>query len=180
MSIVTKTGDDGTTGLYGGSRVPKSSVRLHAYGTVDELNAVLGLALTEPALPEAIRIQLRFVQHSLFRVGADLATPADQGDKVPRVELKHVEELETWIKTIEPTLPLMRRFILPSGSRAGSFLHLARTICRRAERHVVELMEHENVNPHVQVYLNRLSDALFLAARHVNRHLGDEETPVEY
>jgi cob(I)alamin adenosyltransferase len=180
MSIVTKTGDGGMTGLYGGPRVSKASARLHAYGTVDELNAVLGVVLTEKGMTPELTNHLREVQRVLFRVGADLATPVDKDVPVPRVEPRHVETLDTWIKTVEPALPVMKKFILPSGSRAGSFLHLARTVCRRAERHVVELMHQEPINNQVLVYLNRLSDALFLAARQVNLHLGEEETPVEY
>jgi cob(I)alamin adenosyltransferase len=177
MTIVTKTGDKGTTGLFGGARAPKSSPRIHAYGTVDELNALLGVILAEPDVAATLRERLLRVQRLLFTVGADLATP-DLAQKVKRVEAAHVHELEEWITPLENVLPALQKFILPSGSRLGSLLHLARTVCRRAERWVVTLGETETINRDAQIYLNRLSDYLFLAAREANLATGAKETEV--
>lgn len=179
MSIVTKTGDKGTSGLFGGGRVSKAATRLHAYGTVDELNAVLGLALTEPAMPKDLEEHLHELQRFLFLMGADLATPVESTASVPRVRKADVSTIETWITELEPTLPALTRFILPSGSRLGSLLHLARTVCRRAERWIVGLATEETVNPAVLVFLNRLGDFLFLAAREANRAAGKPEEEVE-
>jgi cob(I)alamin adenosyltransferase len=178
MSIVTRTGDRGQTGLFGGRRISKSDARLHAYGTVDELNAVLGVALAEDEIPAQLQKELHSVQRILFTVGADLATPLEKTDRVQRVLAPHIEEVERWIERLEPTLPILTRFILPSGSRTGALLHLARTVCRRAERWVVTLGERERINPQVQVYLNRLSDYLFLAARVASKHAGVREEEV--
>jgi cob(I)alamin adenosyltransferase len=179
MSIVTRTGDQGTTGLFGGQRISKSSPRLHAYGTVDELNAVVGLVLAEPGLPATLRGPLEQTQRMLFRVGADLATPEDaQNTRPVRIEPKDAHEAEQWIKALESTLPVLKRFILPSGSRVSALLHHARTICRRAERWVVALSEQEQLNPEIQIYLNRLGDYLFLAARQANREARAEEVEV--
>ena len=179
-SIVTKTGDKGSTSLYGGGRVPKHSPRIEAYGTVDELNAALGVAITSLDLPADIREQLLRVQHALFRVGGDLATPLTKKEKQERVGLEHVEVIDGWIREIEPALPLQQRFILPGGSPAAAHLHLARTICRRAERRVTALMGIEVINPAIQIYLNRLGDLLFLLARKVNVERGVGDVEVEY
>lgn len=180
MSIVTKTGDKGTTGLFGGERVPKHSPRIEAYGTVDELNAVIGVVLTCVDLPETLRDHLLQIQHSLFRVGGDLATPLTKKEKEDRVGPEHVTVLEEWINTLESSLPAQRQFILPGGSPAAAHLHLARTVCRRAERRVTLLMNAELINPIVQVYLNRLSDYLFIAAREANRASGAGDVEVKY
>jgi cob(I)alamin adenosyltransferase len=145
---------------------------------VDELNSVLGVVLAEQTIPKMIREHLEIVQRALFIVGADLATPITSNAKIQRIEKQHITEIEGWINAVEPTLPLLQRFILPSGSRAGSLLHLARTVCRRAERFCVELTENEETNTDVNIYLNRLSDYLFLAARLVNREEKVEETQV--
>lgn len=178
FSIVTKSGDKGKTGLFGGQRVSKASERLHAYGTVDELNALLGRVIAEEAVPEELKEQLIDVQRLLFRIGADLATPVESSAKIERVVEIDVQIVEEWIGDLEPTLPQLTKFILPSGSKSGSLLHHARTVCRRAERWVVELNEKEDTNPHVQIYLNRLSDYLFVAARKVNNDLGAAEEEV--
>jgi cob(I)alamin adenosyltransferase len=179
MSIVTKTGDTGTTGLYGSRRVLKADPRIDAYGTVDELNAVLGVVLAELDLPIAIRGQLTAAQNALFIVGSDLATP-DVSIRVPRVLPEHTASVERWITTLESLLPPQRKFLLPSGSRTGALLHQARSVCRRAERCVVFLAEKEGINKEVQMYLNRLGDYLFLAARSANIALGCPETEVDY
>lgn len=176
MSIVTKTGDNGTTGLLGGSRVSKDSPRLHAYGTVDELNTVLGLVIAEEKMPEDVRIQVGSLQHILFRLGADLSAPAHLS--IERMTKEDVTSLEEWIALLERDLPPLQNFVVPGGSRAAALLHQARTVCRRAERWVVGLTEEEKVNPHAQVYLNRLSDYLFLAARAVNMHEGRKDVRV--
>ncbi len=180
MSIVTKTGDKGTTGLFGGGRVPKNSPRLHAYGTVDELNAAIGVALTSADLSGALRVQLTSIQHLLFRVGGDLATPLAVKEKQERVGDDHIRMIEEWIAVLESSLPPQRQFILPGGSVVAAHLHLARTICRRAERWVCALGEKEVLNPCVQICLNRLSDYLFLAAREGNRTAGVGDSDVRY
>ncbi|MEK7563697.1 MAG: cob(I)yrinic acid a,c-diamide adenosyltransferase [Patescibacteria group bacterium] len=179
MSIVTKTGDTGMTGLYGSRRVSKAAPRIEAYGTVDELNAVLGVVLAELDLPITIRGQLTAVQNALFIVGSDLATP-DVSIQVPRVLPEHTAAVEHWVVALETTLPPQKKFLLPSGSRVGALLHQARSICRRAERCVVFLAEKEEINNEVQMYLNRLGDYLFLAARSANITSGCPETEVDY
>ncbi len=178
MSVVTKTGDGGITGLFGSGRVPKTSPRIEAYGTVDELNAILGIVLAEPNLDARLSEQLLRTQRLLFHVGADLATPDFENKYIQRVIQPDIEEIEKWIYALESSLPLQTHFILPSGSRGGALLHHARTVTRRAERRVCKLMEQETINTLVQIYLNRLSDYLFLAAREANRQAGAEEIPV--
>lgn len=177
-SIVTKTGDSGTTGLLGGSRVSKASPRLHTYGTVDELNAILGLVLTEKDLPPAIRTHLNSLQHILFRLGADLATDASLPTK--HIDAEDIALLDRWIAAIECPLPHLQHFIVPGGCRAAALLHHARTVCRRAERYVVELQEKEGINPELLRFINRFSDYLFLAARTANMTAKMAETVVLY
>ena len=168
MKIYTKTGDLGETGLFGGRRVPKHHLRIEAYGTVDETNAVLGLAAsrcTDPELCDAIRR----VQSELFSVGADLATPLDaQSDHIVRVDEVIIQRLEAEIDVWEEALPELKNFILPGGNESAATLHVTRTICRRAERTVTALAEQEPINPITQRYLNRLSDWLFVLARIAN------------
>jgi len=169
-TISTKTGDNGETGLVGGKRVSKASTRIHAYGTVDELNAVIGLILSEEIIAKELAEQFQAIQKQLFVIGADLATPAQNNTTtVPRISAEDVHRLEQWGNQLEQVLPAMKHFILPSGSRAGALLHLARTVCRRAERWVVDLSAKEEVNPALIKYLNRLSDYFFLASRTVNK-----------
>jgi cob(I)alamin adenosyltransferase len=168
--IYTKTGDAGDTALGDGRRVPKDNIRVEAFGTVDELNAVLGLLLAHaPDLSEHGLIQS--IQNDLFDVGADLCLPpADvelPGQKL-RVTAAQAEHLESAIDRLNADLKPLTSFILPGGSVAAAWCHLARTVCRRAERAVVTLMRTEAVNPRAVVYLNRLSDLLFVLARHVN------------
>lgn len=179
MSIVTKTGDTGMTGLYGSRRVSKANARINAYGTVDELNAVLGVVLAEIDLPMVIRGQLTAAQNALFIVGSDLAT-SDSAVPVPRVLPEHTAAVERWITALESSLPPQRKFLLPSGSRTGALLHQARNVCRRAERCTVFLGEKESINKEVQMYLNRLGDYLFLAARSANITHGCPEMVVDY
>ena len=176
MKIYTKTGDAGETGLFGGPRVRKDDVRIEAYGTVDELNAALGLARCE-ALAAAIDACLVRVQSELFSVGAELATPDPEAHGTALVGDTHIEALERAIDDLETHLPPLRQFILPGGSRASATLHLARAICRRAERRVVTLA-HEpgaNVSERIIRYLNRLGDYLFVAARAAGRDAGGQE-----
>jgi cob(I)alamin adenosyltransferase len=185
MKIYTRTGDDGSTGLFGGGRLSKSHPRIEAYGTVDEANAVLGLARTLLGATEyevEAADMIAALQHDLFVLGGDLASPGEQKYPVPRIEDSHVQHLETLIDQLENDLPALENFILPGGSQGGATLHLARTVSRRAERLVVELSQQEAVSEPIARYMNRLSDLLFVMARWVNRHAGVSETewrPVE-
>ncbi len=174
MKIYTKTGDAGETSLYGGQRVLKNIVRVETYGTVDECNAVLGLAagLIEDAEAKAVVTRL---QGELFEVGADLATPLERGETVPRVRPQETALLEAEIDRFEEELEPLRHFILPGGSPGGAMLHQARAVCRRAERLLVTLEAAEALNPEVGRYLNRLSDHLFVLARLVNHRAGVPE-----
>lgn len=168
--IYTRSGDAGETGLGDGQRVEKDHARVEAFGQVDELNAVLGLvAASSPDLPEATL--LRTIQNDLFDVGADLCVPQPEGEPPGerlRVSAAQAERLEKEIDRLNDGLQPLRSFILPGGSPAAAWLHLARTVCRRAERAVVTLMHTDRVNPHALIYLNRLSDLLFVMARVAN------------
>lgn len=178
MKIYTKTGDDGSTGLLGPGRLSKDSPRITAYGEVDELNAAIGLARAMGLDPSADTLVAR-IQDGLFRVGAALADPDPKGKFATAVTADHVEALEQSIDRLEVELPPLRQFILPGGSMAAAQLHLARTICRRAERATVALSRDssQHVAPEVLIYLNRLSDLLFVLARAVNYRAGVSETP---
>jgi cob(I)alamin adenosyltransferase len=181
MRIYTRTGDQGETGLFGGQRVPKNHPRVAAYGEVDELDAVLGVCVAH-CDDEDLRGILERIQGELFVVGADLATPQEQGDLVGRKAVPRVTEgmsaaLEALIDRFEEELPPLRSFILPGGSPLGAHLHLARCVCRRAERAVITAAGRESIDPDVIVYLNRLSDFLFVLARAVNHRAGVPETP---
>lgn len=178
MSIVTKTGDTGETGIVGATRLPKSHVRIHAYGSVDELNALLGVVLTKHQLPHDVKTGLLRIQHELFTLGADLATPLVL--TVPRIKQEHIAPLEQEIREWESVLPELKNFILPGGSSAGAELHHARTVCRRAERWIVALKQEEKINELALQYVNRLGDYLFLAARVANGEAGVPETAVKY
>ena len=168
--IYTKTGDAGETALGDGTRVPKDHPRVSAYGSVDELNAALGLLLAhQPGLAEAEL--LRGIQNDLFDVGADLCVPqsAEEGSRKPlRVQANQATLLEQAIDRLNENLSPLRSFVLPGGSPAAAWCHVARTVCRRAERDVVTLMRTEKTNSHVLIYLNRLSDLLFVLARVCN------------
>jgi cob(I)alamin adenosyltransferase len=177
MKIYTKTGDKGTTSLIYGTRVAKNDMRVEAYGTCDETNSMIGLALSYLNGEyfndkEEMQVSFHKIQTVLFHVGAELATPP--GKEVKWVlEAKDIEELEKKIDDWDAALPQLTNFILPGGHQAGAALHVARTVARRAERQAVELGD--EVNPLVLSYLNRLSDFLFVAARYVNMHLGAKE-----
>ena len=173
MKIYTKTGDTGDTGLFAGPRVRKDDARIEAYGTVDELNAVLGLVRTAKPPAEIDRLLAR-VQNELFDLGAELATPDPKSRGTNLISQQHVAALEKAIDVFEANLAPLKTFILPGGSPPAAWLHLARTVCRRAERRVVTLGNDSNVNlsPLVLVYLNRLSDLLFVLSRAVNQWAG--------
>jgi cob(I)alamin adenosyltransferase len=181
--IYTKGGDQGQTSLVGGQRVPKDSLRIEAYGTIDELNAVLGLVLranAEEAAPEDARARisamLTRVQNELFNLGSLLATlPEDLSPKQPRIEDRHIEALEKEIDALNENLPPLRSFTLPSGGWTSSYLHLARTVCRRAERRLVTLAAQEPTDGEAVKYLNRLSDALYVLGRWNVRARGESE-----
>jgi len=177
VKIYTKTGDAGDTSLFDNARVSKADPRVDAYGEVDEVNACLGAALAA-GLDADIAAVLTTIQKDLFAVGARLADPSSQiADRVTKAAVteKQIEALEAAIDLLESELPPLRRFILPGGSPPGSLLHLARTVCRRAERRVVGLGR-DAVEPGVVIYLNRLSDLLFVMARAVNHRAGVSET----
>jgi len=169
VKIYTRTGDHGETSLFGGSRVPKNDPRIEAYGTVDELNSFLGLARASE-LPQSLDDQLQQVQSDLFDIGAHLASPGTS--RFPGVEERRITELEEAIDAMERELAPLTGFILPGGTPAAAQLHVARTVCRRAERCVVALNDDTTLR-----YLNRLSDYLFVAARFANFRGGREDVP---
>lgn len=175
MKIYTRTGDDGSTSLFSGGRVSKTDLRVEAYGTVDELNSILGVARAHTPHDQT-NSWLEHVQNRLFYLGADLATPLDaKQDWVVRLDAEATAWLEQTIDQMTAELPELKHFILPGGSAAAAHLHVARTVCRRAERISVALSGHEDIGPHVVVYLNRLSDFLFTLARWENHQAGIAE-----
>lgn len=179
MKIYTRTGDEGLTGLFGGGRVKKHHPLLQAYGTVDETNSLLGLVrshLEGMSGVDAAEAVLTRLQSEMFVLGADLATPPQSRTQVPRIEAQHTEALEADIDLLERDLPPLKHFILPGGCPAAATLHVARTVCRRAERHTFEATATESINANVPVYLNRLSDLLFVLARWVNLRAGIAES----
>jgi cob(I)alamin adenosyltransferase len=171
--VYTRAGDDGTTALGGGQRVRKDSVRIEAYGTVDELNSVIGVAVTL-GLHDSMREQFFVIQQVLFNLGSDLCILEDDKKRlqVPGIDPRHVEQLEGWIDAWNEELEPLRSFILPGGDPSSAQLHVARTVCRRAERLVIALSRDEAVGPQVIPYLNRLSDLLFVAARYQAKQTG--------
>jgi cob(I)alamin adenosyltransferase len=182
MKIYTRTGDQGQTGLWGGRRVPKHDLRIQAYGTVDECNSLLGLAQT--VCPAELNAPLTALQNTLFVLGADLASPepttpeeAQRSAFIPRISPSDVDILENWIDEWEAHLPLLTNFILPGGSPAAAWLHLARTVSRRAERMTVALAEAEPINSQAVIWLNRFSDLLFVMARYANFLNGQVDVP---
>jgi cob(I)alamin adenosyltransferase len=172
--IYTRGGDKGETSLGDGSRVPKLDCRIGAFGTVDEVNAAIGLALAEPGLPGRLREPLERIQNDLFDVGADLSVPYGIGDRL-RVEQAHVDRLEQLCDELNADLPMLKSFVLPGGTAVAARLHVARTTCRRAERDALTAQEETGINPLVLAYLNRLSDLLFIAARWANKDAGRDE-----
>jgi cob(I)alamin adenosyltransferase len=172
--IYTRAGDRGETSLGDGSRVPKLDCRIGAFGTVDELNAALGVVLAEDSLPERLREPLARIQNDLFDVGADLSVPFGIGDRL-RVEQGHVDRLEELCDDLNADLPMLKSFVLPGGTEVAARLHVARTTCRRAERDALIADGENGINPLVLVYLNRLSDFLFIAARWANKDATRDE-----
>ncbi len=174
--IYTKTGDEGMTGLGGGQRVPKDSQRVKTYGTVDELNSQIGVALAT-GLCERLAVELALVQNELFDLGSDLATPAVSQVRhpVPTVEARHIEKLERLIDEFNEVVGPLANFLLPGGIPGAAQLHVARTVCRRAEREATTLARDESIGATVLPYLNRLSDALFVMARYENHERGVTE-----
>jgi cob(I)alamin adenosyltransferase len=163
--IYTRTGDDGTTGLGDGSRVPKDSLRVEAFGTVDELNSAIGVLLATPDMPPGVSASLTEAQHELFDLGGELCIPGHH-----LITAEHVARLEKSLDEFNDTLPPLKEFILPGGGPAAAACHLARAVARRAERRVWTLSRAESVNPELPKYLNRLSDLLFVLARVLARH----------
>ncbi|MEM9366736.1 MAG: cob(I)yrinic acid a,c-diamide adenosyltransferase [Planctomycetota bacterium] len=191
MKIYTRTGDAGTTGLFGGPRVAKDDTRIEAYGTVDELNAVIGVARSqlEPGWAD-IDEQLRCFQHELFSIGAELASPDPDAFDLRLITQHHVERIEGWIDDLEKPLPPLKQFILPAGHPASAAVHHCRGVCRRAERRVVTLSQPEmasespptspaptTVSQSLIHYLNRLSDYLFVLSRSINHRAGHTDEP---
>lgn len=174
--LYTRKGDDGTTGLGGGQRVPKDSPRVAAYGTVDELNAAIGVALATGLAARLVDV-LPVVQNELFHLGSDLCFVEEDKQKfaMPQIEARHVEALERLIDELNAIVGPLENFILPGGSPGAAALQVARTICRRAERDVLTLSREEAVGRFVMPYLNRLSDALFVMARYENHERGVRE-----
>jgi cob(I)alamin adenosyltransferase len=165
--VYTRAGDDGSTALGGGQRVPKDSLRIEAYGTVDELNSVIGVAVAA-GLHESMRERFFVIQQVLFNLGSDLAILEEDKQRfaVPQVEARHVDDLERWMDEWNEDLEPLRSFVLPGGDLATAQLHVARTVCRRAERCAIALSRAEPMGKHVIPYLNRLSDLLFVASRY--------------
>jgi cob(I)alamin adenosyltransferase len=177
MKIYTKKGDKGKTGLIGGTRVPKHSIRIEAYGTVDELNSHLGV-LRDRAVSEKFKEELIFVQDRLFTLGSLLAVDPEKSNmELPQVHESDIEQLEKSIDAMESELEPMKFFVLPGGHETVSFCHIARCVCRRAERRVTELDEQVPQNPVIIAFLNRLSDYLFVYSRYVSLKTGAEEIP---
>ena len=174
--VYTRTGDDGTTGLVGGQRVAKESLRVSAYGTVDETSSHIGIALAV-GLTDSLTAPLLRIQNDLFHLGSDLAILEEDKKKfkVPQIEERHVEFLEGFIDQLSEELDPLENFILPGGCVGAAHLHVARTVCRRAERDVIALSREEAIGAYAVQYLNRLSDALFVVARYENlkREAGD-------
>jgi cob(I)alamin adenosyltransferase len=175
MKIYTKTGDTGTTSLLGGTRVLKSELKIESYGTLDELNAWIGV-LRDSNSDERTRDTLKEIQDRLFTMGAELASEPEQNkQKLPDLFEKDIERLEHEMDQMNEVLPAMTHFVLPGGHLAVSYAHVARTVCRRAERNIVRLTEHEKVNPLIIRYVNRLSDYLFVLSRWMSKELSAEE-----
>ena len=176
MKIYTKTGDTGETALFSGGRVPKHHLRVESYGTIDELNSVLGVVRATKPSPQT-DIWLEDIQNQLFHLGADLATPMDaQSEWVIRVTPEQIDWLEETIDTMTAELEPLSNFILPGGNMSSAQLQVARTICRRAERLVSALQEEETINEVALAYINRLSDWLFTSARYENKQAGESES----
>ena len=177
--VYTKTGDKGETSLVDGRRVSKASKRVDAYGDVDELNSILGISLQYIKDSEILDV-LNSIQNDLFILGGDLATPNDFEAEIPRISQEMTQKLEKLIDSYNSEVGDLKEFILPAGKGASPYVHLARTVCRRAERKVVDLSAEEKINESAIIFLNRLSDLLFVIARLLNKRSGFEETYVDF
>ncbi len=175
MKIYTRTGDDGSTGLLGPDRVPKDSLRIEAFGALDECNAAIGVARSAMPRDDVDKI-LESLQSLLFSAGADLACPAES-TKIERVQEEDISQLEAAIDRMEQGVAPLKVFILPGGTEAAAHIHLARSICRRAEREIVRLSRSESINPLVLIMTNRMSDLLFVVGRVLNARSGLEDVP---
>jgi cob(I)alamin adenosyltransferase len=175
--VYTRTGDKGETSLVGGKRISKASIRVETYGDIDELNSLLGVVRTAIDDDEVDKI-LQSIQNDLFTVGADLASPVNV--PVPRIESEGVQHLEKLIDHFNEQMPPLKEFIFPGGTYAAALLHLARAVCRRAERRIVALADEEEISKHMLAYVNRLSDLLFVMARFMNRRTGVAEQQVVF
>jgi len=178
MKIYTKSGDKGDTGLFGGERVPKDLERIEAYGTIDELNAFIALAVLEIKDIE-LRILLEKIQNYLFVLGADLSTPDNSKNSkfnIPRINAEHIEIIEKDIDYFDSRNDELKNFIIPGGDKGSVKLHVCRTICRRAERRAVKLSKKENIGENILIFLNRLGDLFFVIARYQNKISGIEDT----
>ncbi|MFN3587745.1 MAG: cob(I)yrinic acid a,c-diamide adenosyltransferase [Spirosomataceae bacterium] len=175
MKIYTKTGDTGTTSLVGGSRIGKGEVKIEAYGTIDELNAWIGVLGDLPE-NEQRKEKLKEIQDRLFTIGAELASEVELRKKaIPDLNDSDISILETWMDEMEKDIPPLRAFVLPGGHLAVSYAHVARTVCRRAERQIIRLKKFEEVHPLIIPYVNRLSDFLFMLSRKITQETGSEE-----
>jgi cob(I)alamin adenosyltransferase len=175
MKIYTKTGDTGSTSLVAGTRVSKASIKIDSYGNIDELNSWIGVLRDDP-VHESRREVLKEIQDRLFTIGADLASEPEQTKKkLPDLYESDIELLEKEMDTMNEVIPPLRLFVLPGGHQSVSFAHVARTVCRRAERQIIALSNEEEVNPLIIKYINRLSDYLFVLSRKITQELGTEE-----
>lgn len=180
--LYTGTGDQGTTSLVGGQRVKKNSPRIEAYGTVDELSSILGAIASDPTCNEEVKGQIKTVQNELFNIGSYLATYSgkigeclDNSNDYTKLLPEKIKTLENWIDVLDEQTPKIRAFVLPGGCPLAAQAHIARTVCRRAERRILDLAEEEMVDQSVIKYVNRLSDYLFIAARYFNFMQGEKE-----
>lgn len=175
--LYTGTGDNGTTSLVGGQRVKKNSVRLEAYGTCDEFSASLGAVVSAAECPPDVKVQLLKVQNMLFNIGGYLACDVPEGEKPAAwgLDASSIAELEGWIDALDAATPKVNAFVLPGGTPLSAKAHIARTVCRRAERRILDLAETSYVDPALLRYVNRLSDYLFIAARYFNHLAGVDE-----
>ncbi|MCM1290806.1 MAG: cob(I)yrinic acid a,c-diamide adenosyltransferase [Prevotella sp.] len=176
-NLYTRTGDMGTTSLVGGERVNKDSLRLEAYGTIDEFSAHLGMLTARKDTPQNIRNQILKIQNMMFCLGAYLATQPQPGTQpeVNNLTTEDVKELEGWIDRLDAETPKIRAFVLPGGTETAVFAHIARTVCRRAERAILRLSHQEYISPTLLGYINRLSDYLFILSRYINHKSGQTE-----
>lgn len=175
-TIYTRTGDGITTSIIGGDRIPKYSLRLEAYGTIDELSAFIGNLVADDSVIDEQRYDLLKIQNMLFNIGGYLATPPKiRKEEVMGLSQADVEEMENWIDVMDEQLPKLNNFIIPGGCEASAKANMARTVCRRAERRVLQLAAEEDINPLVMAYINRLSDYLFVIGRYLNKFANYEE-----